>query len=213
MVMQAAKVDPELEQRFDELAAAWIRERGGASIRVHDHPAYAEILAMGEPAIPLILRHLRDGAWHWHSLLSELSGENPVPLGEFDREHIREFWLKWGEERGMVAMEVEAMGAVPEVSPEIEQRFLELVEQWRNETRGDGVGTRTLKHPSYLEILEMGPPAVPLILRDLAAGGGFWIGALAKLTGEDPVPAAERGRNAKMREAWLAWGRAHGLIE
>ena len=54
----------------------------------------------------------------------------------------------------------------------------------------------------------MGPAIVPLILRDLAAGGGFWISALAKLTGEDPVPAAERGRSAKMRAAWLAWGRA-----
>lgn len=113
----------------------------------------------------------------------------------------------------MVMREAEAAGAAPEVDPEIERRFLELLERWRNETRGDGVGARTLKHPSYLEILEMGPAVVPLILRDLAAGGGFWIGALMMLTGEDPVPAAERGRSAKMREAWLAWGRARGLIE
>ena len=99
------------------------------------------------------------------------------------------------------------------VDPELEQRFLDLVERWRDETRGDGVGTRTLRHPSYLEILEMGTEIVPLILRDLAAGGRFWISALMELTGEDPVPAAERGRSAKMRQAWLAWGRAHGLIE
>ena len=109
--------------------------------------------------------------------------------------------------------EAETAGAVPEIEPEIEGRFLDLVKRWRSETRGDGVGTRTLKHPCYLEILEMGPAVVPLILRDLAADGGFWIGALMELTGEDPVPAAERGRSAKMREAWLAWGRAHGLIE
>ena len=213
MVMQAAKADPELEQRFDELAAQWMRERGGASVRVHDHPAYAEILAMGEPAIPLILRHLRDRGWHWYRLLRELSGENPVPPGESDRRRVVELWLEWGEERGIVTRESEAVGAVAEAGPEIERRFLDLVERWRSETRGDGVGTRMLTHPSYLEIVEMGPAVVPLILRDLAAGGGFWIGALTKLTGEDPVPAAERGRNAKMREAWLAWGRAHGLIE
>ena len=113
----------------------------------------------------------------------------------------------------MVMREAEAVRTVPEVDPVIERRFLELVERWRNETRGDGVGARTLKHPSYLEILEMGTEIVPLILRDLAAGGGFWISALMELTGEDPVPAAERGRSAKMREAWLAWGRARGLIE
>ena len=113
----------------------------------------------------------------------------------------------------MVMREAEAAGAAPEVDPELERRFLGLVERWREETRGDGVGVRTLKHPSYLEILEMGTAVVPLILRDLAAGGGFWIGALTELTGEDPVPAAERGRSAEMREAWLAWGCARGLIE
>ena len=106
----------------------------------------------------------------------------------------------------MAIREAEAAGTAPEVYPEIERRFLSLVEQWREETRGDGVGARTLKHPSYLEILEMGTAVVPLILRDLAAGGGFWIGALTELTGEDPVPATERGRSAKMRGAWLAWG-------
>lgn len=101
----------------------------------------------------------------------------------------------------MVMREAEAAGAAPEVDPELERRFLELVERWREETHGDGVGARTLKHPSYLEILETGTAVVPLILRDLAAGGGFWIGALTELTGEDPVPATERGRSAKMRGA------------
>lgn len=101
----------------------------------------------------------------------------------------------------MAMREIGAAGAAPEADPDIERRFLDLVERWREETRGDGVGTRTLQHPSYLEILEMGAAVVPLILRDLAAGGGFWIGALTELTGEDPVPAAERGRSAQMRAA------------
>ena len=94
------EIDPDLDGRFNELVERWVRERGGASIRVHDHPAYAEILAMGEAAIPLILRHLRDYGWHWYRHLRELSGEDPVPAGEFDRGRMRELWLKWGEERG-----------------------------------------------------------------------------------------------------------------
>ena len=100
MAMPAIEEDAKLAQRFDELAEQWIRERAGASIRVHDHPACAEILAMGQPAIPLILRHLQDRGWHWYRLLRELSGENPVPEGEFNRQRIRELWLQWGEDRG-----------------------------------------------------------------------------------------------------------------
>ncbi len=94
------ETDPALARRFDQLAEQWIRERGGASIGVHDHPAYAEILAMGEAAIPLILRHLRERGWHWYRHLRELTGEDPVPAGEFDRRRIRELWLEWGEEHG-----------------------------------------------------------------------------------------------------------------
>ena len=95
-----AEIDSDLEGRFNELVEQWVRERGGASIRVHDHPAYAEILAMGEAAIPLILRHLRDQGWHWYRHLRELSGEDPVPAEEFDRGRIRDLWLEWGEDNG-----------------------------------------------------------------------------------------------------------------
>ena len=95
------EIAPDLEGRFNELVEQWVRERGGASIRVHDHPAYAEILAMGETAIPLILRHLRDYGWHWYRHLREMSGEDPVPEGEFDRGRKHELWLEWGEERGI----------------------------------------------------------------------------------------------------------------
>lgn len=97
VLQQAVEVDPELERRFDELVEQWIRARRGASVRIHEHPAYDEILAMGPPAIPLILQHLRDHGWHWQRLLRELTGENPVPEGEFDRQRTRELWREWGE--------------------------------------------------------------------------------------------------------------------
>ena len=96
-LQQAVEADPELEQRFDELVEQWVRVRRGASVRVHEHPAYGEILAMGPAVIPLILRHWRDHGWHWQRLLRELTGEDPVPAGEHDRWWTRELWLKWGE--------------------------------------------------------------------------------------------------------------------
>ena len=43
-----------------------------------------------------------------------------------------------------------------------------------------------------------------------ALGAAFW--ALEAITGENPVPAADRGKVQKMADAWVAWGREQGLI-
>ena len=59
----------------------------------------------------------------------------------------------------------------------------------------------------------MGPSVVPLILSALAADGGHWATALSALTGEDPVPACDRGDVMKVEAAWLAWGRQRGMID
>jgi hypothetical protein len=50
-----------------------------------------------------------------------------------------------------------------------------------------------------------------LLLRDLAASPGLWVWALPEITGEDPVPASDRGNVRKMSEAWVNWGRQKGI--
>lgn len=67
-------------------------------------------------------------------------------------------------------------------------------------------------HPAYQQIIGMGPDALPLILRDLADEPAPWFWALRAITGEDPVPEAERGDVDRMVEAWLSWGMRRNLL-
>lgn len=62
--------------------------------------------------------------------------------------------------------------------------------------------------PAYLKIIGMGKTAVPLLIGQLREEGtkpDHWFFALNCITGEDPVRPEDRGRMAKMSEAWIAW--------
>ena len=102
VLQQAIEVDPELERRFDELVARWINETGGDSsgLKVFAHPAYHEILGMGQAVLPLIFRHLEGGGYHWYGALAKLTGADPVPDDMHDRAQVQDLWLAWGREHG-----------------------------------------------------------------------------------------------------------------
>jgi hypothetical protein len=70
--------------------------------------------------------------------------------------------------------------------------------------------TAIVGHPAFREIVSMGNAVVPFMLRDLEQEPRLWVWALAEITGADPVPTCDAGKIAKMREAWLRWGREHG---
>ena len=97
----------------------------------------------------------------------------------------------------------------------VEEKFIGLVEQLRGETAGFSSPTRITGHPAYLSIVAMEPKprVISLVLMDLRENGGFWYPALRALTNENPVPVSARGQTQLMDEAWLKWGRQHGLIE
>ncbi len=71
-----------VESKFRDLANQWAeltayRSNVGALRR---HPLFDEIVALGEPAIPLILGELeRKPSASWFGLLATIAGENPVP--------------------------------------------------------------------------------------------------------------------------------------
>ncbi len=97
--------DEALERKFRALADVWRDETAGYALanRILVHPAYREIIEMGEAVLPLILEDLRDGGGHWYRALREITGENPVP--EEDRgwsKKMRRAWVEWGEERGWI---------------------------------------------------------------------------------------------------------------
>jgi hypothetical protein len=90
----------------------------------------------------------------------------------------------------------------------VEARFRELVAAWKS-GRGPSSFTADLtRHPAYQEIIALGPPAVPLLLRELEREPDHWFAALRTITGANPVPPETRGKLAEMAAAWLRWGRS-----
>ena len=89
--------------------------------------------------------------------------------------------------------------------------FRELVAQWKNDVAHlSSTSERTL-HPAYLRIIGLGPPAVPLLLAELACEPNHWFSALQAITGENPVRGENRGRVRQMAEDWLKWGEKNGF--
>jgi hypothetical protein len=92
-----------LEERFNQLVAKWHAETAylSDSRKMHAHPAYQEIIRLGQPVVPLILRALEREPDHFHHALHAITGAQPVP-----REHagniaeIAEDWVRWGRENG-----------------------------------------------------------------------------------------------------------------
>lgn len=104
-----------------------------------------------------------------------------------------------------------AVTPVPAAPAEtVEHRFDRLARVWHAETAHLSSSTRMFNHPAFREIIAVGLPVVPLMLRELARGPSLWVWALPAITGDDPVAAPDRGDIAKMTEAWLRWGREHG---
>lgn len=101
--------DAALERAFDLLAYSlehdiriMLSSNRGAEA---SHPAFKAIVAMGEVAVPWVLKHwleIPEGA-SWCAVLQEITGENPVPEAHYGRyDAIREAWLKWGRDKKII---------------------------------------------------------------------------------------------------------------
>jgi len=96
-----------LEQEFAELTERWQRETRGLSAidDIAMHPAYQRIMALGKPALPLILRELERKPHHWFWALTMIVGEkySPVPPEHAGRvSAMRADWLQWGRDSGII---------------------------------------------------------------------------------------------------------------
>jgi hypothetical protein len=99
------------------------------------------------------------------------------------------------------------------VSPELARRFEALAAQWREDTVFDSAPTALFLHPAYQEIIGFGPAVLPLLFRNLEETGSFWFWALQAITGENPIPQADRGDIPRVTEHWLKWGRERGYLD
>ena len=98
-------IEPTDRERFDKLADQWEIEtvlHSNSAMKVK-HPAYREIISMGEPVVPLILERMREKGGHWFEALRAITGANPVKRD--DRGNIavmQASWLEWGEANGYI---------------------------------------------------------------------------------------------------------------
>ena len=67
------------------------------------------------------------------------------------------------------------------------------------------------QNPAYLEIIEMGPRILPLILKELEVRPSHWFLALGEITQENPVLPEHRGVISKMAQDWLDWASERGV--
>ena len=98
------------------------------------------------------------------------------------------------------------------VKPGDRERFVELADQWENETVFYSNSTQMIQHPAYREIVSMGEPVVPLILERMRETGRHWDHALGDITGTNPVKRSDWGKIPAVQASWLEWGEANGYI-
>ncbi len=90
---------------FAELTERWQTDtRLSSSVaEMAMHPAYQRIIGMGRRAVPLILRELERRPHHWFWALAAITGERPVPPGDYGQvRKMTEAWLRWGKSNGLL---------------------------------------------------------------------------------------------------------------
>lgn len=100
-----------------------------------------------------------------------------------------------------------AMAPVPET---VEERFQRLANAWHDAVAHLSSSSKRENYPAYKEIIALGPPVVPFLLRDLEINHRHWFAALTAITGANPVPEEDAGKIREMTEVWLHWGKEHG---
>lgn len=88
----------------------------------------------------------------------------------------------------------------------LKSRFAALTKEWKGEAMFLSSVDAIVAIPAYQRIVEMGKPAIPLILDELKREPDHWFPALYAITGESPVAEADRGVISKMAQSWIEGG-------
>jgi hypothetical protein len=98
-----SQTGPDIETEFDALVARWKADTGMSSLvrQQVQHPAYQQIIRMGQRVVPLILSEMRSRPDHWFWALHAITGEQPASPGATFAE-ATEAWLTWGRARGLI---------------------------------------------------------------------------------------------------------------
>jgi hypothetical protein len=102
---EKSEVSLEILNKFYVLAKQWENEVEGYSLttQTSNHPAYQEIIGMGNQVVPLLLKELKNNPMFWLSALNEITGINPIkPEQRGKIKQMAEAWLEWGRNQGYV---------------------------------------------------------------------------------------------------------------
>ena len=89
--------------RFRTLVQQWRQDTAHVSNigKKALHPAYQEIIGMGERAVPLLLAELKREPDDWFWALHSITGAEPVPAANRgDLRAMADAWVQWGSEKG-----------------------------------------------------------------------------------------------------------------
>ncbi len=89
-----------VEERFRRLEAVWTAATGYLSsyTDIVEHPAFREIIRLGDAVVPLMLRDLQERPRLWVWALPESTGDDPVPAPDAGNIcKMSEAWLRWGK--------------------------------------------------------------------------------------------------------------------
>lgn len=93
------------ERLFEMLAQQWLRDTAftSSATRMAQHPAYQQIIGMGEKALGPLFRELARRPDHWFWALTAITGADPVPRSARGNvELMAAAWLAWGRNRRYV---------------------------------------------------------------------------------------------------------------
>lgn len=104
----SAKIKPQpaeaLEHQFQRLLKEWHRatDHHSSLTIIRNHPAFRELIALGDPAIPLMLRALADPiSFELTTALQTITKASPATSEDStDQEGTVRAWLRWGRQRG-----------------------------------------------------------------------------------------------------------------
>ncbi|MGA8525316.1 MAG: hypothetical protein WB629_04480 [Candidatus Sulfotelmatobacter sp.] len=114
----------------------------------------------------------------------------------------------------VVQVDLDELGDLSYTEASLRTEFQELVKEWK-ETRAATSAAQMATTPAYLQIIGLGPSALPLILEQLKSEGAspsHWFIALRSIARANPIPQESRGKLLDMAKAWLAWGEKQGYV-
>jgi hypothetical protein len=123
-------------------------------------------------------------------------------------QHLEKFAPRHKEDHGMTIHAIDSNLA----KDSARDRFKRLAAEWKKQAQFLSNTHKMVLLKPYQRIIGMGQAAVPFILEELQREPLQWFWALEAITEQNPVPPEAAGKVDRMAQAWIEWGRQHGVI-